>query len=614
MNKIIGTAGHVDHGKSALIYALTGKSMMRLPEEQKRGMTIDLGFASFKPFDDFTIGVIDVPGHERFIRNMVAGMWSLDLVMLVCCASEGWMQMTEEHAKVAYSLNIKNVICVMNKIDLVDEETLSLQEDDVSKRLLKIFGREIDIVPVSALKNIGIDALKNRITDILIESDSQNKTENLIKPYIYVDRIFSVKGAGATITGSIKNGSIKLNETLIHYPSKTEITVRSLQSYNEDREEVESVSRVAVNMRNIKKEDIKRGDMISTRQDFLFSTKEIILELEEPYNANSYKKLKEIEFAVGSECVIAYPVPLFINVKDEATNKLQKQIDSRFIRLKLSEEVALFWKSRAILISHGGSNIIGAGYIFWGAETDIITRRRITEVAGNFLGERKISEYNKLFMAVMGFMELFDNKENIEIENTIKISNLLVDNLYAENIKEQILKLLDKKQPNGDYIILSLDNIKSSVIINQTLLTHFISFMCSQKNIMLFGGGYKKYQESEAIILTNAQIELLKILDKNGLIGIEEKFLRTLPNGIKDMKVLTATAKAKFLEEGIYYSIDSYKNVKLKILDGLSSGAVISISSAKDRSGVSRKYAIPVLNAMERDGILKRKENDRIVI
>ena len=110
MNKIIGTAGHVDHGKSELIKALTGIAMMRLPEEKKREMTIDLGFGFFKPNDDITIGVIDVPGHERFIRNMVAGMWSLDLVMLVVCANEGWMNMTEEHAKVALALGIKNIV------------------------------------------------------------------------------------------------------------------------------------------------------------------------------------------------------------------------------------------------------------------------------------------------------------------------------------------------------------------------------------------------------------------------------------------------------------------------------------------------------------------------
>ena len=149
MNKIIGTAGHVDHGKSELIKALTGIAMMRLPEEKRREMTIDLGFGFFKPNDDITIGVIDVPGHERFIRNMVAGMWSLDLVMLVVCANEGWMNMTEEHAKVALALGIKNIVCVINKIDLVDDNKLKESEESIKKNLYRIFQRDIETIKVS---------------------------------------------------------------------------------------------------------------------------------------------------------------------------------------------------------------------------------------------------------------------------------------------------------------------------------------------------------------------------------------------------------------------------------------------------------------------------------
>ena len=267
MNRIIGTAGHVDHGKSELIKALTGISMMRLPEEQKREMTIDLGFGFFKPNDDITIGVIDVPGHERFIRNMVAGMWSLDLVMLVVCANEGWMNMTEEHAKVALSLGIRNIICVINKIDLVDDDKLKESEEDIKKNLYRIFNKDIEIVKVSALNGTNIDFLKDRITDIL----SNEKYEDDIKTHIYVDRVFSIKGAGLTVTGSLRGGNIKKDDTLIHYPSRKEISIRNIQSYHEDKEIVYSASRIAINIKNIKKEEIRRGHLLCCKEEKIFS-------------------------------------------------------------------------------------------------------------------------------------------------------------------------------------------------------------------------------------------------------------------------------------------------------------------------------------------------------
>lgn len=402
MNKIIGTAGHVDHGKSELIKALTGISMMRLPEEQKREMTIDLGFGFFKPNDDITIGVIDVPGHERFIRNMVAGMWSLDLVMLVVCANEGWMNMTEEHAKVALSLGIRNIVCVINKIDLVDDDKLKESEEYIKKNLYRIFNKDIEIVKVSALNGTNIDFLKDRITDIL----SNEKYEDDIKTHIYVDRVFSIKGAGLTVTGSLRGGNIKKDDTLIHYPSKKEISIRNIQSYHEDKEIVYSASRIAINIKNIKKEEIRRGHLLCCKEEKVFSTDEIILELINTNDAEYLKKIKNAEFAVGTECLIAQILPIYKNkTYSDKDNKNNKEIDNRFIRLKFDETISVFWKERGILISHGGSSIIAAGNVFWGEKTNPFIRKRIIDNASEFLGEVKREKYNDLFMSVNGYTE-----------------------------------------------------------------------------------------------------------------------------------------------------------------------------------------------------------------
>ncbi|MCZ9954917.1 selenocysteine-specific translation elongation factor [Brachyspira hyodysenteriae] len=600
MNKIIGTAGHVDHGKSQLIKALTGISMMRLPEEQKREMTIDLGFGFFKPNDDITIGVIDVPGHERFIRNMVAGMWSLDLVMLVVCANEGWMNMTEEHAKVALSLGIRNIICVINKIDLVDDDKLKESEEDIKKNLYRIFNKDIEIVKVSALNGTNIDFLKDRITDIL----SNEKYEDDIKTHIYVDRVFSIKGAGLTITGSLRGGNIKRDDTLMHYPSKKEISIRNIQSYHEDKEIVYSNSRIAINIKNIKKEEIRRGHLLCCKEEKVFSTDEIILELINTNDAEYLKKIKNAEFAVGTECLIAQILPIYKNkTYSDKDNKNNKEIDNRFIRLKFNEPISVFWKERGILISHGGSSIIAAGNVFWGEKTNPFIRKRIIDNAGKFLGEVKREKYNDLFMSVNGYTEASGEIPDY----AIKVANFFVKKDYLNSLLERLKNLIENKKEG-----ISFEDIRNYLNINNAFIKVFIDYSVENQILMPFNNIYKKYNEE--ITLNNSQKILLEKLKKEDLNGLDEKTIRTFTNGMKDIKVLSASKKAMYLDEGIYYHIDVYNRIKKLILQNTKTNDIITIAAVRDKTGLSRKYVLPILNAFEREKLVRREGSERIVL
>ena len=606
MNKIIGTAGHVDHGKSELIKALTGIKMMRLPEEKKREMTIDLGFGFFKSKEDITIGVIDVPGHERFIRNMVAGMWSLDLIMLVVCANEGWMNMTEEHSKVALSLGIRNIICVINKIDLVDENKLKESEENIKENLFRVFKRDIEIIKVSAVRGDNIDFLKERITDILIK----DKFEEDIKTHIYVDRVFSVKGAGLTITGSIKGGSLKKDDSLIHYPSKREVYIRNIQSYHEDREIVYATSRIAVNLKNIKKEEIRRGHLLCAKDETVFLTDEIILELVGDSDIEYLRKIKNAEFAIGTECLVAQIIPLYKKpVYSEADKKIKndaddREIDGRFIRLKFDEPLSVFWKERGILISHGRSAIIGTGNVFWGTKTTPFIRKNIMDNAGEFLGDIiKRSAYTDLVMSVNGYSFASGNLPDY----AVKISNYFVKKDYLNFILEKTKNLIDSKKDG-----VSFEDIRNSFNIDNAFTKAFIDYLIQIKIIMPFNNIYKKYNQN--IELNNSQKNLLEKLKKEGLNGLEERTIKSFPNGIKDIKVLSALKLAIYLEEGIYYHVDIYNKVKNLILKGSKSKDIITIAFVKEKTGLSRKYVIPLLNVLEREKLLKRQGNDRVVI
>lgn len=605
MNRIIGTAGHVDHGKSELIKALTGIAMMRLPEEKKREMTIDLGFGFFKPNDDITIGVIDVPGHERFIRNMVAGMWSLDLVMLVVCASEGWMNMTEEHAKVALSLGIRNIICVMNKIDLVDENRLKESEEDIKKNLYRIFNRDIEIVKVSALNGTNIDLLKERVTDILLKE----KYEDDIKTHIYVDRVFSIKGAGLTITGSIKGGNIKRDDTLIHYPTKREVSIRNIQSYHEDREMVQATSRVAINLKNIKKEEIRRGHLLCDKEETVFLTDEIILELVNNSDVEYLKKIKNAEFAIGTECVVAQIIPMYKRAAyNEADKKVKtdvdiREIDNRFIRLKFDDPIAVFWKERGILISHGGSTIIGTGDVFWGSKTTPQIRKNIMDNAHEFLENVKRDRYTDLVMSVNGYSV---GKGKLP-DYAVSLANYFVKKDYLNKLLEESKKLIETKKEG-----FSFEDIRNHLSIDNAFTKPFIDYLIQNKIIMPFNNIYKKFTQS--IDLTNSQKALLDRLKKEDLNGLDEKAIKVFPNGMKDIKALSALKQAMYLEEGIYYHIEVYNRVKNLIMKNTKPKDIITIAFVKEKTGLSRKYVIPLLNALEREKLLKRQGNDRIVI
>ena len=605
MNKIIGTAGHVDHGKSELIKALTGIKMMRLPEEKKREMTIDLGFGFFKPKEDITIGVIDVPGHERFIRNMVAGMWSLDLIMLVVCANEGWMNMTEEHSKVALSLGIRNIICVINKIDLVDENKLKESEENINKNLIRIFKKDIEIIKVSAVRGDNIDFLKERITDILIK----DKLEEDIKTHIYVDRVFSVKGAGLTITGSIKGGSLKKDDSLIHYPSKREVYIRNIQSYHEDREIVYATSRIAINLKNIKKEEIKRGHLLCDKEETIFLTDEIILELVGDSDIEYLRKIKNAEFAVGTECLVAQIIPLYKKpVYKEDNNNIknnveEREIDKRFIRLKFDKPLSVFWKERGILISHGGSAIIGTGNVFWGTKTTPSVRKNIMDNAAEFLGNVKRMAYTDLVMSVNGYS--FANGKMPDY--AVKISNFFVKKDYLNSILEKSKKLIDSKKDG-----ISFEDIRNSFNIDNAFTKAFIDYLIQIKMIMPFNNIYKKYNQN--VKLNNSQKNLLEKLKKEDLNGLEERIIKSFTNGIKDIKVLSALKLAIYLEDGIYYHIESYNKAKNLILKNAKPKDIITIAFVKEKTKLSRKYVIPLLNALEREKLLKRNGNDRIVI
>ena len=220
---IVGTSGLIDHGKTSLIRALSGVDCDRLPEEKEREMTIDIGFASIEYPRFGTVSIVDVPGHERFIRNMVAGAWGIDIALLVVAVDDGWMPQTEDHFRVLELLGIERIIIVLNKIDLADEEMIEMVQEEIKERLELTPYSGSEMVKVSSKTGAGIEELKEVIVANLRKLAKASDTD---RPYLYIDRVFSPRGVGSVITGTLKNGAFVENETLKILPSRKDVKDR----------------------------------------------------------------------------------------------------------------------------------------------------------------------------------------------------------------------------------------------------------------------------------------------------------------------------------------------------------------------------------------------------
>jgi selenocysteine-specific elongation factor len=258
-NAVVGTAGHIDHGKSTLIHALTGIDPDRLAEEKRRGMTIDLGFAYLTLPSGRLVGIVDVPGHARFIRNMLAGVHGLDAVLLVVAADEGVMPQTVEHLEIVHLLDISRGLVVLTKVDLVEPDWLDLVTAEVEERLAGTSLAGAEAVPVSALTGQGLDQLRSSLDGLLAGTFPR---ADIQRPRLPIDRVFTIGGFGTVVTGTLVDGSLKVGEELEAVPSGRRVRVRGLQQHNQKVEIASPGSRVAANLVGVEKEDLRRGQVL----------------------------------------------------------------------------------------------------------------------------------------------------------------------------------------------------------------------------------------------------------------------------------------------------------------------------------------------------------------
>jgi len=587
---VIGTAGHVDHGKTLLIEALTGINADRLPEEKRRGLTIDLGFAHFFTPEGQPVGVIDVPGHERFIRNMVAGAWSLDLALLTVASDDGWMQQSSDHTRVLHLMGVPRLIAVITKADLASPERIAQISEQVAGECSRLGYPQAPIIAVSARSARGIEELRGLILRELARPAGSTAPSRSV-PHLYVDRAFTVKGSGLVVTGSLKGGPLRRGQELLLLPQNRRVRIRGLQSYYQDCEQVEPTSRVAINLSGVNAQQIIRGDLLCRAEGPYRIVKEFILR----GAPMSVKRDTEVEIAAGTGHQIA---------------RLTRFVGGNLLRIRLNREIPLQWNQPIVLIRHGGSAILGGGHVLWLGKTDKQLRLRLAELEQSLGGDLQPEDLGRIRLALEGAVAPAEAENLVLSEqlrrSTVQIEGWIVVKEYRERLGRRIGELA--AVPGG----VRIDELATKMRGEPEALLPLVAGQLARGGELVLRGGILFPAGEQAPQVSPMGRQLLRDLNSGGFRGLELNKLK-VAGARKELRNLVRADLAVALDGDIYYEKQVYLDLVRSCLAGLEVGGILTIARTKEQSGLSRKYVIPLLNRMERDGFVKRSGDDRMV-
>lgn len=618
-NIIIGTAGHVDHGKTALIKALTGIETDRIKEEKKRGITIELGFAYLDLPDGEKAGIIDVPGHEKFVKNMLAGAGGIDLALLVVAADEGFMPQTREHLGILSLLNISEGIIVVTKKDMVDEDWLEIVCDEVRQEVQGTFLENAQIIPVSSYTGEGIEQLRQAIFTMI---DQKTQIKNLDVPFrIPVDRIFSVEGFGTVITGTLIEGTMKVGDPVTVYPSRIESRIRNLQVHSQDVQEAYAGQRVAVNLAGLKKTDLNKGDVIAV-PDSMHTTMMIDIHL---------TVLKDCDRKIRN----ATRLHLYHGARDILCKIVLLDRDSVgagescYAQLRLEEEIAVKTGDRFVLRFYSPVETIGGGVIL--DSNPFKHKRNDAAVLESLKLKEGGSDREKISAALRDYSARFETLDFLQIQTGIpkeqfdqQINKLIKDKVafrvsdnvvihtdYLNRLKDSAVKLLESYHKENPL----REGMKKDEFRNKLIKYEDISVV-DKITDSLVNRKVLKYVNN-CVALADFEVQ-----QDNNQQEIENAFLQggfspespdqiaarfpKVKNFKQVLESLVNTGKLVRVEEKILLHADYYNKALTLAKEHVDQNGQITLAEMRDLMGASRKFAVAVLEYWDKRGITKK--------
>lgn len=588
MHAVIGTAGHVDHGKSSLIQALTGIHPSHLPQELARGMTIDLGFANFTASTGEKIGLIDVPGHERFIRNMVSSIWGLDMVLFIVAADEGWAALSEEHLRVIAAMNVERILIVLTKCDLVDQERLAQVENDVLERFIALTDSLPEVIHTSAQTGQGMDLLRQSIEKNIAQMDRRVNLDQ--DAHLYVDRVFSINGVGTTVTGTLRGqNGLEEGDVLTLYPGSQTVRIKTLQSYHEQLQKVEPYSRVAIGLKQVNKKSITRGSCLVKKAHAITVSKDWVVQLNPKFS--EMKKQSELEVALGTTHTQAH-CTLFA--------------DGQLARLQLKEAIPAFWGQPLVLIQHGGSRIIGAGKLVWQHTLNKTLRQALLDALPSLeVDSSDPASKVALQLALNGYTAISNDCDAPEGIQTMGVWWLSA--AYAKLLLEQCNQILI------DAIhATSIDELARQTASPASLLSALVEQECNAKRWQQIDSGVVSLEAREDGSLPADQAHLLEQIQQAGDQGFDA--MKSHQPGIQ--RILRALGERNLIvptPDKLFFAREVYDDLVTNILQGMQLGEQFGVAEAREKTQLARKQLIPLFNRMERDGWVRRVGDNRMV-
>lgn len=621
-NIIIGTAGHIDHGKTTLIKALTGVETDTLAEEKKRGISINLGFTYFDLPSGRRAGIVDVPGHEKFIKNMLAGATGMDVVLLIISATEGIMPQTKEHLDILSYLKIKRGIIVLTKSDVADSELKELIKEDIQAQVEKTFLSGAEIIEVDSLSGTGIDDLASKIDEVCASVDGRNTQ---IPPRINIDRVFTVNGFGTVVTGTLIEGEIHIGDSLEIYPNGLQTKIRNIQVHDENVTKAIAGQRVAVNISNVSVQEIGRGDVLSAPK-YLGETMSLDVKINlVPDYEKTLKMWDRLRLYIGTREVMCRIVPLGQDVIEAG--------DDAYAQLRLEETVVAKNGDNFVIRNYSPMETIGGGVILdvapkkhkrkdvnlinalsikekGGAaemilqsieqnkNTDVkkiaidvgMTVAEVTEKVSELVGEGKVILVNHITIHIDQFNELS------EATSILLTKFHKMNNLKSGMSKEELRSKLNTGLSNKDFDeLLKIFVGKELIRTNSNFVSNFefeISYTKEQKTMRakmlstLKRGGFTPPSVQDITLGKADFIEVLESMHGNEVVKLDE---HTVIHSDFYNQAIELTKK--FIHEH----------------------GEITLADFRDLTNGSRKYSMTILESFDKNNITKRVENKRVL-
>lgn len=634
MHLVMGTAGHIDHGKTTLVKALTGVDCDRLSEEKKRGITIELGFAHLD-LGSTSLGVVDVPGHEKFVKNMVAGAAGIDFVALIIAADEGIMPQTREHLEICTLLGIKSGVVALTKTDMVDEEWLEMVVDEVGSYLEPTFLGGAPIIPVSSHTGQGLDELKEALTQLAGGFEAKAALDVFRLP---VDRVFTMKGFGTVVTGTLVSGAVKVGDEVVAFPSGPTTRIRGLQSHGDQVEEVGSGRRVAINLHSVEVDDLSRGDVLA-RPGTLFPATEWDLELTcLASSPKSLKHRKEMHFHHGTREVLAR---IHFFDRDEL-----KPGETALCRMRFTEPLAGVYGDCIVLRSFSPLRTVAGGKLInpigrrmkrVAASVEALEPLAGEDGAAKLLGHLQLAGPAGLNPAESSALTGIGSKGLVKLYGDLggKRLALMVDKderryvsgKLADELEESCLEYMvdfHKTQPMKQGVPRSelASSWGDKVIKGMKLPDRLLHVLVER---MVKAGELVREQEilrlpDHRVSLASDQAKLREAVLKAYVAGgdrppNQKDVLADLDINAKEgapvYKLLQQQGELVKVTEGMFYHAPVLHSIRDIIVCFLKENSTMSAPQFKELRGLSRKYAIPVLEWMDKEKITVRIEDYR---